>query len=192
MKEFTVAIASLLALAALAAGALVEDRRCARCWTFSRHRHGQRNPSTSLKTLASAQADFRANDRDGDGVQQFWRADVSGLYTIAPGSGDAIKLIELSVASADARPTTDILKYAVQAPKAGYWFRAIRHADEDPKALDPQRFAFCAFPDAPSAGKYIFIIDENNTIFRSLAAGRRGVEVFPTGEELRTSWTKLD
>lgn len=30
----------------------------------------ERSPSTSLKTLPSAQADFRANGRDGDGVNQ--------------------------------------------------------------------------------------------------------------------------
>ena len=72
----------------------------------------ERNSSTSLKTLASAEADFRANDRDWNHVNDFWTADVRGLYTLTsaavPGaspnntSDPAIKLIELSVASADA------------------------------------------------------------------------------------------
>jgi hypothetical protein len=193
LKGILIAL-GLLAAAALVGGALIyrNSGGCFECATLQSHRHGsaERNPSTSLKTIASAQADFRANDRDNDGVHQFWRKDVAGLYTVVPSGGEAIKLIELSVASADDRPKTDLLKYAILAPKAGYWYRAIRHPDEDPKALDPNRFAYCAFPDSPSAGKYIFIVDENNTIFRSVAGGRRGIEVFPTDEELRTSWAK--
>src|SRR3954469_2351933 len=76
---------------------------CRSCWVFQHHRHnyGERNPSTSLKSITSAQADFRANDRDGDGVNQFWRADIAGLYALAPGGGPAMRLIELSVAAAD-------------------------------------------------------------------------------------------
>jgi hypothetical protein len=156
------------------------------------HHHAEPNASSTLKTLTSAQADFRMNDRDGDGRANFWRADIAGLYAFAPGGGPAIKLIELSVAAADDRPVVDISSHAVRSQKAGYWYRAIRHADEDPKALDPNRFAFCAYPDSPGAGKYIFIVDENNTVFRAVANGRRGIDVFPTDEELRLGWSKLD
>lgn len=151
----------------------------------------QRNPSTTLKTISSAQADFRANDRDGDGVNQFWRSDIAGLYTIAPSSGDAIKLIELSTAAADDRPVTNIARHTLSAPKAGYWYRAIRHADE--LDLDPSsRFAACAYPDTPASGKWTFIVDENNTIFRKeLGPHQRGVEVFPA-DLAKEGWTKLD
>lgn len=194
MKEFTVAAAVLLVLGVAGVLLIVDQPPCLRCPTFQPHRHssGERNPSTSLKTLSSAQADFRANDRDGDGVNQFWRADVAGLSTLAPGGGPAIRLIELSVAAADDRPNSDLSAHSARTAKAGYWFRAIRHADEDPKALDPNRFAHCAFPDGPSAGKHVFIVDENNTIFRAVADGRRGIEVFPTEEELKTSWSRID
>jgi len=161
-------------------------------WSRGFCRSGERPASTCLKTLTSAQADFRANDRDGDGKNQFWRGDVTGLYTLAPPGGTAIKLIELSVAAADDRPVTDLSPYSVRSQKADYWFRALRHADEDPKALDPNRFAYCAFPDIPGAGKYLFIVDENNTVYRAVAAGRRGIEVFPAPEELRTQWSKFD
>jgi len=194
LKAIAITIGLLAAVALTCSLLIYHNTGCFDCATFQPHRHGstERNASTSLKTIASAQAYFRANDGDNDGVNQFWRSDVSGLYTLAPGGGPAIKLIELSVACADDRPKTDIHKYSILAPKAGYWYRAIRHSDEDPKALDPNRFAYCAFPDSPKAGKYIFIVDENNTIFRSLADGRRGIEVFPTEEERRTSWSKLD
>ena len=79
-----------------------------------------RNASTSLKTIASAQADFRANDRDWNHVNDYWRSDLAGLYAAEP-QGHALKLIELSVAGADDRPTTNIGKYAIKSPKAGFW-----------------------------------------------------------------------
>ena len=155
-------------------------------------RAGERPASTTLKTLATAQADFRANDRDLDHKANFWRADIAGLYALAPGEGPAIKLIELSLAAADDRPVVDLSAYAVRSQKAGYWYRALRHADEDPKAPDPNRFAACAYPDSPGAGKYLYLVDETYSIWRSVANGRRGVEVFPTDEELRTSWSKAE
>src|SRR6185369_7605477 len=51
---------------------------------FATGRHGstERNSSTSLKTLSSAEADFRANDRDWNHVNDFWTGNVSGLYTM--------------------------------------------------------------------------------------------------------------
>jgi hypothetical protein len=167
---------------------------CTSCWVGGHHHHASegRSPSTSLKTLSTAQADFRANDRDGDKICQFWRGDVAGLYALAPKGGTAIKLIELSVAAADDRPVTSISPFGVPSPKGGYWFRAIRHAEEDPKALSPDRFAFCAFPDNPSAGKWIYIINEDNRIYRAEAKGRRGIDVFPSDEELKTQWSKID
>ena len=158
------------------------------CHCMDRYRF---NASTTLKTLTAAQADFRANDRDGDKVAQFWRADVAGLYLLSPKGGERIKLIELSTAAADDRAVTDLSPVAVKSPKQGYWFRAILHVDEDARAPDPDRFAFCAYPDTPQSGKYIFIVDENNRIYRSEAKGRRGIDVFPTQEELK-QWTKLD
>ncbi len=37
-----------------------------------------------MKTLSAAAEDFRGNDRDGNRIQDFWTADVSGLYGIEP------------------------------------------------------------------------------------------------------------
>ena len=57
----------------------------------------------SLKTFVTAEADFRANDRDSNRVQDYWTADVCGLYslssTIAP--NDPIKLIDINLGAAD-------------------------------------------------------------------------------------------
>ena len=163
-------------------------------WNGLGRRHGstERNASTCLKTITSAQADFRANDRDWNHVNDFWRGDIAGLYTLksaADPQGPAIKLIELSVASADDRPVTDISPYAVRSAKAGYWFRAILHEDE--VSADPDRFAACAFPDSPSAGKYVFITDETNVIYRKELKKQRGIERFPL-DPLKAGWSKLD
>jgi hypothetical protein len=146
----------------------------------------------NLKTLASAQADYRGNDRDGNGKQDFWRGDVAGLYLLRPpGDPDMIKLIELSVAGADAAPTLDVSQVTVRAPKAGYWCKAIRHADEDPAKLDPDRFAFCAYPEDLSEHRWMFVISEGNTIFKAPAV-KGGVDVFPDGKTLTETWAKLD
>src|SRR5436190_232031 len=54
----------------------------------------ERSASSSLKTLATAEADFKANDRDGNGLKDFWVGDVSGLYRYTMTNGREIKLIE--------------------------------------------------------------------------------------------------
>jgi len=165
------------------------------CWILGGHHHhaseGLR-PNALLRSIYAAEKDFLEQHRDGDHVPQYWRKDVAGLYCLAPGGSPAIKLIELSLAAADDRCQSDLAKYAVPSQFYGYWYRAIRHADEDPNALDPKRFAFCAFPDNPSAGKYMYILDEEQRSYRTLAQGRRGIDVFPTREELKTTWTKID
>lgn len=165
-----------------------------------------RGPWHSLKTIASAQADYRDNDRDEDGKREFWRTDISGLYSVVPkDSREMIKLIEISLAGADDRPTGKLAPdqdgpghlalehFLSRAPKAGYLYRALRHADEDPKKLDPRRFAACAYPaDYGVSGKHTFIIDENNTIFKK-DLGRPGPpDVFPDPATLTREWTKLD
>jgi len=45
-------------------------------------RFNERCSSDSLKTLSSAEPDFRANDEDWARVEDFWTADVRGLYTL--------------------------------------------------------------------------------------------------------------
>ena len=125
--ELMIVIAIIAIIAAIAIPGLLSSQRAS----------NERNASASLKTIASAEADFRGNDRDGNKIQDFWTADVSGLYGVLPvGSTEMIKLIEISVAGADfasdgnvALPPTpgldevDRAAYAVAAPKAGYWYQ---------------------------------------------------------------------
>lgn len=171
----------------------------------------ERNASASLKTLATAQADFRANDRDNNKINDYWTGDVSGLYTLVPAGGkDPIKLIELSIAAADAAPLNDgadVLKFARPAPKAGYHFRVMTtdNSSGTPEAyaVDTQgdksrgkvynnsRFGFCVYPaEYGVTGTRTFIINENNTIFAKDTEGEPVLE-WPSDADLR-EWSRLD
>lgn len=210
----------------------------------SRRISPERSVATSLKTLATAEADFRINDRDWNHVIDFWTGDVKGLYTMTSaavrgGYGNtttdpAIKLIELSLASADADPTffpaggenSTLQTYAVSSAKSGYWFAALNAdgsidpAKEDPRYRqdtggDPpmgpchhvSRFGFVCFPDSLSADKYVYIVNENNTVFRAVVTGGtlRGPKTppgvgllpsaylnWPSEADLKKAWSKMD
>jgi hypothetical protein len=149
----------------------------------------QRNASASLKTITSAQADFRGNDRDGNGKQDYWRGDIAGLYAILPaGSAEPIKLIELSVALADGHPVTAIEKFGTRGPKAGFWYRALAFKGET--TPNPDRFAACSFPVNVSAGRWMFIISEENVIYRKPFNGSPP-EFYPD-DPAKDGWSKLD
>jgi hypothetical protein len=203
VRKFAWVLAVLGALACTPSALIYLNSGCGDCALFLHlHRRWGERPhvSSTLKSIASAHADFRGNDRDGDGVQQFWRGDVAGLYGVVPrGSKEPIKLVEISTAGADDRPVgpgpgmTYRNQYVEPGPKAGYWLRALRHADETPDAVSPHRWAACAFPaDYPKSGRKTFIVDENNTIF-ARDMGRPGPpDVFPDEATLKRDWAKLD
>jgi len=125
-------------------------------------------------------------------VNQFWRADLAGLYALAPHGGPALRLIERRLALADARPVYEIGAEGERTPLQGYWFRAIRNADE--KTIDASsQFAAVAYPAEYSKScRYTYIVNENNTIFRADLGHGRGIEAFPSEEELKEKWAKLD
>ena len=228
--ELMIVIAIIAIIAAIAIPGLLSSQRAS----------NERNASTSLKTLSSAEADFRSNDRDGNKVSDFWTGNVAGLYTMtnAAMTGNtansttdpAIKLIELSVASADTDPLTpaaggeniSLSTFAVPSPKAGYWYMALT---SDNNTTGPEstykvdtggtpvmgsvhnlwKFGFTAFPDSAAAGKFVYVIDENNTIFRSATTGAVKTttttppgtlgppyDSYPNNADLKTYWSKLD
>ena len=210
LGEVLVIVAILIIIAAIAIPGLLSSQRAS----------NERSASTSLKTLASAEADFRANDRDWNHENDFWTADVKGLYTMtaaaAPGArpndpkDPSIKLIELTVAAADADGTFfpaggENLPLSVFAPptaKMGYWYLALltdhtlKGTAEMTYAVETKgkpsmgsvhntsKFGFMAFPDSSSSGKYLFIVNENNTIFRhALTADERMGKDVPPGRK---------
>jgi len=133
--ELMIVIAIIAIIAAIAIPGLLSSQRAS----------NERNASASLKTIASAEADFRGNDRDGNRVQDFWVADVASLYGMDPmGSTEPIKLISISVAGADTTPPlgagaagtvsslVQITAYCTQSAKAGYWYRPLTTDDTNP------------------------------------------------------------
>jgi hypothetical protein len=168
-------------------------------------------------------------------VNDFWTADVKSLYTMtncsAVGNTDPpIKLIELSVASADADGTfygaggenIALSMFAVASAKSGYWYNALVSDAgtptpdgtyrQDTSGLvamgavhNTWRFGFTCWPDSAATGKFIYILDESNTIYRSaVTASIRPTpsvppgpaaapyDQFPDSNGLKASWSKLD
>lgn len=183
--ELMIVIAIIAIIAAIAIPGLLQSQRAS----------NERNASASLKTLATANVDFRTNDRDGNKVSDFWTRDVAGLYTVFPAgstSSSAIKLIEISVAAADAigfgaipvtatNPgTTLVTAYSRSSPKAGYWYYHLwwnlQVSMVGPYATvtdgtfwnvhHTSMFAFGAYPDSYSSGRLLFVINEGNTMFK--------------------------
>ncbi|HVR84240.1 MAG TPA: hypothetical protein VMU54_08015 [Planctomycetota bacterium] len=175
-----------LVIAAIAIPGLLSSERAS----------NERNASTSLKKLTSAEADFRANDRDGNHVNDFWTGDVSGLYYVKPvGGGSELRLIELDQANADAQPLFPLTPS--RQPLKGYWFTALERDDSVPgpgglykldtdksgrKVHHESMFGFCAYPAHRSDGTFIFTVNENNTIFREARVDPR--TAFPDDREL--------
>jgi len=152
----------------------------------------ERNAATSLKTIWAAQLDFRSADRDRNALNDYWRKDIAGLYVLFPATDATrtpIRLIELSIATADDQPRCDVTPYGVASAKAGYWFRALLHEDEETPS--PDRFAACAFPDSASSGKWTYILDEKNSLFRKELPKQRGIDRYPA-DPVKAGWTKLD
>jgi type II secretory pathway pseudopilin PulG len=204
--EVSIIVVIVLIVCAIAIPGLLSSQRAS----------NERNASTSLKNLSSAEADFRANDRDWNHVNDFWTGDVKGLYTMTSvqvrGAGIApndpsIKLIELEVAAADADGSLIpaggenmlLASFATPSAKAGYWYAALiadhgqGAAKAEPYKVDTggnppmgkchneSKFGFMAFPNSSGDGKYVFIVNENNTIFRLATTGacRLGTSVPP-------------
>jgi type II secretory pathway pseudopilin PulG len=91
--EIAVIIAVILVILAIAVPGLLSSNRAS----------NEREAVTALKTLAAAEADFRTNDRDKNRVNDFWTADVKGLFTMTPAAelekGDRPKHLPLELIS---------------------------------------------------------------------------------------------
>ena len=228
--ELMIVIAIIAVIAAIAIPGLLAAQRSA----------NERNAATSLKTMSTAEADFRANDRDWNHVNDFWTYNVCGLFTMTsaavPGNAGntttdpSIKLIDLSVASADTESGTAgfgeyaaLSTFAIPSAKAGYWYSALtndmsvagtpdqtyRQDTAGTPAMgsvhNTSKFGFLAFPDSLSSGKYVFIVNENNTIYRSATTGivrpstttppgpiNAPYNEWPSDTNLKSYWSKID
>lgn len=164
----------------------------------------ERHASAATKLLASAQADFRGNERDGNGVQDFWTGDVAGLFYRPGPDGAPLRLIEQGVADADARP----LKPLPGGPVAyhGYYFRVMTWDESETpreplqketdktsgKVHHPAKFAFCAYPVKYGVtGRNTYIINEGNTVFWTYRNGEP-MDHWPSDHDRRHQWSLGD
>ncbi len=204
--ELMIVIAIIAVIAAIAIPGLMASQRAA----------NERNASSSLKTLGSAEADFRSNDRDGNKVQDFWTREVAGLYCIKTidSTGLPIKLIDLSVAAADSDPLAVaagqydplISSYANQTPKSGFWYWALQsdlatsedytQATGGSPAVGTDHYhmamwGFMAYPDVVnSTGKTAYILNEGNMMFkRQLTTQIRPSSLTPPGAVVAPGFT---
>ena len=127
-----------------------------------------------------------------------------------------IKLIEISIAGADAAPLAggaaggecgDIFRYTNRSPKSGCWFIAMTHdSSTDPPSayrrktggslnMGPvhhlSKFGFCAYPaEYGPSNKWTYIINEKITMYQKDTRGLP-VWLWPTKSELRRDWVKV-
>ena len=168
----------------------------------------ERAACEALKQIATAEGDFRSNDRDGNRINDFWVGDVAGLYTLTSRlfPGTPIRLIPLDLARADARPLDRTL--GGPAARSGYFFVVLQfHHDEaddgmtlygqdtdgtGPKVRNISAFGLCAYPaEYGVTGRHTFIVNEGNTIFK-LDMGGKPMRRWPWNELLRTDYDKFD
>ncbi len=176
----------------------------------------ERNASTCLKTITTAQADFRSNDRDGNRTMDFYTRDVAGLYALKPAIGAALeatagkegeshainRLIEPSLAKADT--TEDRWEYPVleikePEPKSGYFFAALKQCEIGGKVeayhagsgRNLDMFGYIAYPaEYGVTGKLTLIVNEDNTIWMK-DVGVEDIDTFPAAPAA-AGWRKMD
>lgn len=206
LVELMIVVAIIAIIASIAIPSMINAMRAS----------NERNASTSLKSFLMAQTDFRSNDRDANGIQDFWTRDVSGLYALcAVGSSHPLRLIDIGVCAADADPQgtapapvdgdeVSNLYFTIQAPKSGYWFLAMENDQygnpfaqltggnapfNDKRWFNRDKFSFMAFPESYRVGQNIYILNESYGIFRRQLIGdvRPPGGAYPPGRALLAS-----
>jgi hypothetical protein len=163
----------------------------------------------ALRGYCHVQATFRSQDRDANGVNDFWTGDIAGLAALVPKGGkEPIKMISPALAAADAAPLPEFAsaKAASPLPKGGYWYRVLTRDNstkppEDyqqdtlnaggPKTHHTSRFGAVSYPaEYGVTGSRTFIVNESGSIFWKDTQGDP-VDDWPDAETLKREWTLL-
>lgn len=110
-----------------------------------------------MKQIASTERYWLDNDCDGNGVKDYWAADVAGFYGVLDKDGKPLKLVDKNLAAADSAPSATYAGLTTGQPQDSYLFAAMQKdetgqpyrldADGDGKATtNPSRFGFCLYP----------------------------------------------
>jgi Protein of unknown function (DUF2950) len=168
---------------------------------------------SALQKIAAAEEDFKTNDRDANGTNDYWVGDLSGLYRIEV-KGEPIKLVELNWTLADTHPILSMIKAGpipgspktklraagVSKPDFGTSFCVVeKFEDQNGKGWkydvgggrNPSRFAFCAYPsEYGKTGRFTFIINETNVVYRKDLEGS-ALGVWPL-DPAKAGWEKQE
>lgn len=155
----------------------------------------QRNAAASIRSIRTAQENFKLNDLDRNGVKDYWTADIAGLYClqVKTTTNAVAALNDIGVASADARQHSDgyendDIEYNAAllltfAPKTGFLYQSMKldaagvtyARDTDgggSKVHNPDSFAVTAYPIAyGSVGVYTFIMNQDGKVYRRDTGG---------------------
>jgi hypothetical protein len=186
MRLSTVLLVGLVLASLAGAIGFVFHRQTAKLRLLEKN---ERHACDALQCIADAERAFRESDFDGNGVNDFWTADVSGLLR----QMDHFP----SIARADAAPVQPEPDRA--SPYFGYWFIAVQGTQDEPSIFlqdtdgsggrihHPTRFAFCAFPSEYGiTGRFTYVLTEHD-IFFCLDTGGRPILRLPKEIEDRLS-----
>lgn len=163
----------------------------------------------SLKSIREMEDLFKRNDADENGINDYWTADVSGLYSLLNKNGKELQLIGCTLLQADRSPLEPITGYIGtrwnigMAPKAGYLFSAMLidemgvpynknlMRDGKTRALNEKKFAFCAYPEIyGQTGTPSFIVNEEGTIWKGDTKGMPVLQ-WPGPDPSCRGWERL-
>ena len=180
--ELMIVVAIIAIIAAIAIPSLLRARQAA----------NETNASAACKGMTAHQAVWRRTDADGNGVQDYWCADVASFYLMKDGDGNLLKYIDIAFAKADYAPLatgaagfngTQLTAggYDIAVSKAGYYYVAMT-TDENANvyATDTNQndgivgntnnnksdWAMCAFPYAYNKdGIRVFIVNAEGVVY---------------------------
>ena len=162
----------------------------------ARIRENEQAARIAINNFRDIEQMFKEQDKDGNGINDFWTGDVAGLFRYG--------LIDRSIALADVAPLNPLGPKPV--PYCGYYFVALEGDDEFlkgdysyktetggrypmGKVHHLTRFGFCAFPEDPGVtGRRVYIVNQNFTVFFSNDI--KPPTSWPDVSTLMTHWSK--
>lgn len=156
-----------------------------------------------LREIVAAEDDWKYQDLDRNGRQDYWTRDVTGFYALDRTERAGARGVSKDVALADpvgSRYYPKELKRMKEAPVNGYRFKALLmderswpynlDEDEDGTAnTNSARFGFVAWPDRyEKDGKLTFVVNQMGIVWQKDLAGRMPPHQFPVDPEAE-GWT---
>ncbi len=158
--------------------------------------YSQERARDRLEQLHRTEMEFRRTDPDRNGANDFWTADVSGLYRLKP-RGRPIACVPGDIAAEDGSPLKEDSALGAMPRAADYrvYLLLAVSLDSEGKPLGTDtdgsgrawrnraRFAFCAYPAVYGRGRRnTYLMDQTGTIWMKDTGGK-AVERFPSNPE---------